>query len=481
MVIDVPATSASRMSITFQSALSARVNDSAFVALALGVALAPVWLGGNRPIVWALNAIAFGTLTAVYELALIWSGRRHPVGIRMIRFPATAVCITCLWIMTQTAIWIPDAYHHPIWRLAGDALGTALPGSISVARDSTLAGLFRLLTLACVFWLALQTCRSGRRAHRMVVLVAVLGFAYAAYGILAFFAFPAAPSSADGSPVNTALSATFVNRNSYATYAGIGLLAAMTQVLDAFSARIDAHSSRLRLLARFIANITGPGGFWIGCVFVIGIALVLTGSRGGIFSTALGMLALTTMVAIRAGHRAAGAASGVLLTLLVVGLAFVGFGDVLADRLATTGLSLDGRLAVYHLTWLSIADAPWSGFGHGAFQPVFAIYRDLSLAPFGIWDFAHNTYLEILQGLGLPVGLLFLAGVAALVLRCPIATLTRKRGVSAPLLATSAGVLVMMHALVDFSMQIQGIAITWTALLGAGVAQSWSSRQSLSG
>jgi hypothetical protein len=44
------------------------------------------------------------------------------------------------------------------------------------------------------------------------------------------------------------------------------------------------------------------------------------------------------------------------------------------------------------------------------------------------------------------------------------------------LVATSATVIVALHSFVDFSMQIQAVALTWTALLGAGVAQSWSSR-----
>jgi hypothetical protein len=42
--------------------------------------------------------------------------------------------------------------------------------------------------------------------------------------------------------------------------------------------------------------------------------------------------------------------------------------------------------------------------------------------------------------------------------------------------AVSASVMVALHAFVDFSMQIQAVALTWTALLAAGVAQSWSSR-----
>jgi hypothetical protein len=45
-----------------------------------------------------------------------------------------------------------------------------------------------------------------------------------------------------------------------------------------------------------------------------------------------------------------------------------------------------------------------------------------------------------------------------------------------PGVAASVAFLLGAHALIDFSLQLQAIAITFMALLGAGVAQSESSR-----
>ena len=45
-----------------------------------------------------------------------------------------------------------------------------------------------------------------------------------------------------------------------------------------------------------------------------------------------------------------------------------------------------------------------------------------------------------------------------------------------PRIAASVAFLVGFNALVDFSLQIQAVALTFMALLGAGVAQSESSR-----
>jgi O-antigen ligase len=149
---------------------------------------------------------------------------------------------------------------------------------------------------------------------------------------------------------------------------------------------------------------------------------------------------------------------------------------IFAGRLLVLGFGSADRLAVYKLTILSILDAPWKGFGYGTFEYVFPMYRDNSLSPFGVWDKAHNTYLEMIQGLGIPVAALCLGMRLMLAARCGYAALTRMSSATAPLVATAATVIVALHSFVDFSMQIQAVALTWTALLAVGVAQSWSGR-----
>ena len=48
-----------------------------------------------------------------------------------------------------------------------------------------------------------------------------------------------------------------------------------------------------------------------------------------------------------------------------------------------------------------------------------------------------------------------------------------------PCVAASVAFLLGVHSLVDFGLQMQAITITFMALLGAGVAQSESSRLTL--
>jgi O-antigen ligase len=93
-----------------------------------------------------------------------------------------------------------------------------------------------------------------------------------------------------------------------------------------------------------------------------------------------------------------------------------------------------------------------------------------------MWQMAHDTYLEVFQGLGLLFGSMLVASVVLLVLRCVKGAVTRQSNETMPCVAASVAFLFGAHSLVDFSLQMQAIAITFMALLGAGVAQSESSR-----
>ena len=104
------------------------------------------------------------------------------------------------------------------------------------------------------------------------------------------------------------------------------------------------------------------------------------------------------------------------------------------------------------------------------------MFRDQSLSTFFSYEHAHNTYLEVFQGLGLLFGSMLLASIVLLALRCGMGAMTRKENRTIPCVAAGVAILVGVHSLVDFSLQIQAVAVTFMALLGAGVAQSKTSR-----
>lgn len=450
---------------------SRALEAAGFYGLLAGLAVAPVWLGSDRLVAWGANAAWYGGLVCLVEAGRLVSGVPHPVRLRRLWPPAAAIALVLFWIIAQISPGLPSA--HPLWDLAGEALGRPLDATISLAPDQGRLALLRLVTALLVFWLALQGARDAARAHRLVAAVAVIGGLYAVYGLLAFILWPQALLWTPKRHYLDSLTSTFVNRNSYATYAGMGLVCALTLALGRLRLQGGAWPRRIAGLA---TQAIGIGGAWLGVAFVLGMALVLTGSRGGVGASLAGVVLLVALVLLRGRKGGGSLAFAAPAAILVIGVTIFAFGDFLGERLSAQGLRSDDRLVAYALTWLSIADAPLTGFGYGGFAQVFPMYRDDSLGPFGVWDRAHDTYLEAMQGLGLPAAGLFCLALAWLVGRCLGAALRRERASTAPLAAAAASLIVGLHAFVDFSLQAQGVALTWAALLGAGVAQSWSSR-----
>jgi O-antigen ligase len=275
------------------------------------------------------------------------------------------------------------------------------------------------------------------------------------------------------------LSSTFYNYNSFATYAGTCLVAACGLTLSLYREEIVRGSGWRLRLSSFIDATGHRGAILIAGCFIILVALLMTGSRGGVVSTGIG-LAVLGALNLWQGRKHGEALNGTLLfgTFLAAATLIV-FGSTLADRIDTSGVSDPNRLLVYRLTLQSILDKPLLGFGYGTFPVIFPMYRDRSLSVDGVWVQAHDTYLEVLQGLGVVFGAALIAAVVILVIYALKGSLRRRENAIVPQVSVGAACLVGLHSFVDFSLQIQAVALTFIALLGAGVAQAASSRRSL--
>eukprot|EP01037_Dinobryon_pediforme_P016820 gene16820-17001_t len=450
-------------------------SEALFFTLFIGgLAWVPFWLGSNRIMPWGINAVWFGSLTLLFEGYLLAKGRGHPVGLRTIFIPAVCFGAVICWIVVQNATFVPQTLQHPLWAMAADALDMPQSGSISINRDLTALSLLRLMTAACVFWLSLQLCRNAGRARLLVESISLIVAVYAAYGLFA------APL---GSPIfwfdvatgETAVRSTFVNRNSFATYAGIGLICNLALVLRLYR-RSPAGDASVNRFSHFI-EVSGRKGLWlVSTAFLTLVALLLTGSRAGVIASVIGVIALFLLTFLSGRRRIRESLEAIGFLMAVVGGCFVFFGDIFAGRIASNGLVDADRMSVFQITVQSILDSPILGFGMGTFQDVFPIYRDRSISTFGTWDHAHNTYLEVFQGLGLIFGSLLLVSMAYLLFLCLRGVAKRRQSVMACCVAVAVFALVAIHALADFSFEIQAVALTAIALLGAGVAQSQSSQ-----
>jgi O-antigen ligase len=461
-----------------------RYDNAIFWLFIAALAWVPLYFASNRLFAWGVNAVLFGGLAAAYEIGLVASGRRRPVSYSHVGFALALFILLVGWILVQLATWTPEAWHSAIWQMARDALGTGdadVQGSISVSPDQGVLGLVRLVTAASAFWLSLQLCRDGYRADMFLRALVLIGTGYALFGIFQFVIFPDRLLWTEKNAYLDSLTSSFVNRNNYAAYAGAGLIAALGMLIETYRRLGVERGAPLRMQLAALLEATLRGGLiqFVG-VFLIMAALFMTGSRAGIVCSLFGVMALLVIVASVLRRRRY--IMAVLLPLLIVcGLAFMVYGEFFTDRIANDG-GLDLRWAVAQRTIEATLDAPWTGFGYGSFDQMFSIYRLADMGdPAKHWDKAHNTYVELLFELGFPAGIAFGLMVGAILVQIFANTLRRRHAAMVSLLALAISIQLLLHALVDFSLQMQAVAISYWAVMGAGLAQSWSRRTDIRG
>jgi O-antigen ligase len=273
------------------------------------------------------------------------------------------------------------------------------------------------------------------------------------------------------------VTSTFVNRNAFATYAGIVLLATLGRLTGEAGRLAGLDPLSRPWLRALLESLAGRGGLLVAMAATAGFALLLTGSRGGLVSTVFALIALALLIGF-SRHRRPAAAIAQAAAVATIGLGVVSLaGDVALDRLARTVLDEEQRLAVYTALAQAIVAEPWTGVGLGAFPTTFPMVRGIDLIQAGTYLKAHNGYLEWAFEGGLPalalITMLF-AGMGAL---CALGAMWRRRDALYPAIGAAVTVLVAVHSLVDFGPQTPAVAATVAFLLGLGCAQSFHSER----
>ncbi len=422
------------------------------------VVTAPLPLGAARP--W--SAALLGTLLGI--ALLFWAAARlrdaapPRIGLRRLAWPAGLYGIAVLWGLWQTLPWVPQAWMHPLWPEAAAVLGP-LHGTVSITPLAGRDAVMQLLAYATTFFLVLQHGRDSSYAWRLIAAIAVTSALYAAYGIANVIGGWEMIGPLDKWAYRGLVTGTLVNPNHFATLSGFGLLCCLALL------QRDSMPPQQPALGRRI--------FWLCLIAILILALLLTQSRAGMFSTACGILLLLSIIAWRRHNRA-------LAWMLIASLAICASGLLLVDssQTATWLASANHRFEVFQLTVVLTAERPLLGTGLGSFQDAFSAIRAVGMVP--NWNAAHNTYLELALELGIPATLALLAAQGWLVWRCLHGMLRRRRHWLICAVACAASLQLALHSLLDFSAQIPAVAVCWAALLGIGVAQSWSSRRKLS-
>ncbi|HJN60110.1 MAG TPA: hypothetical protein QF630_03600, partial [Alphaproteobacteria bacterium] len=182
-------------------------------------------------------------------------------------------------------------------------------GAVSLEPAAGAETVMRLLAYGGVFWLALQYCRSARRTRVLFQAIAFSGLVYAGYGLAVALSGNESILWYERWAYKHSLTSSFVNRNSFATYAGLALIASFV-ILFAGPRQEETANPFSRQGLMVMMGRFSHGGWIYGLIIAVtGAALILSHSRAGIAAAALGLVVF--FAALAAGRRLVGKVLGV--------------------------------------------------------------------------------------------------------------------------------------------------------------------------
>lgn len=227
-------------------------------------------------------------------------------------------------------------------------------------------------------------------------------------------------------------------------------------------------------------SVSGQVPFYIFLLLTMLVALVLSGSRMGIFSAFSALLLVVLLSQLKGRQTKLLASSFIVLGGVLVYLLWIGLGSVIPrfEALLEAGyLESNARVLVWKDELRLLYDYPWLGTGLGTFGIVFKKYQASSL---NYWfDQAHNDYLQFSVELGLLGFLAFFGPIFWLLIRMMRSFMndpSRFRA-SVTLGCIGGSFALLVHSFTDFNLQIPANAMIFAVILGIGYKASCLERK----
>ena len=414
---------------------------------------------------------------ALFALTLAIPFRNEEL-LRVYRAALLILLLTCAYLLVQAAPFNPNPVENPIWKTVHDLLKLH-GGSISVDPATTFATIPAIVHPFLIFMAVLVLHQTDEAAISLWRRLALLGASVAALGLVQFVFFPGRLLLGEKTHYLDSVTGTFVNRNNASTLFGLTVLV-LAGVLVRYFQQIFLYGDFAHLPEQVRRRRQSGFFFFLGLSAVALVALFLTKSRGGLISAFVPLLLLATWFGYTIVPPTAAPRVRIGFALAAAGAIFVLFAVLGAQslfRLEQGGID-DDRWCVFKSTFAAIKDYPWFGTGFGTFEQVFPVYRDPACGLSGLWDRTHNSFLEGYLGMGLPFALLVAIIVLYLLRIFTVGYRTRRRFRIVPLIGVGMLLLVILHSLVDFPLQIPGVAAYFAAAIGATVCISLGRRRS---
>ena len=391
-----------------------------------------------------------------------------------------ALALFNLGSLTILVLWVVDGWRLGNVRISRNVLQLPLLGvlilglvqllplrdapggvvnTLSLDPYSTRLVIVQLATLFVYFAATLVFVDTPHRLHLLVRTIMIFGFFLAIFGLTQSFISPTKVYGMRELNQSTAFG-PFINRHHFAGYMELTISLPLGLLL---AGSIDKEK---RLLYLFIAGL-------------MGVALVMTSSRGGIISLVAEIVFLVIVTAIwkkpserrrKRSSRLKGIAGRVALAAaLIVGL-FMGVillgGEFSLNRFidsVNTDDPTTGRAHFWSVTLDMIKANPVVGTGLGAYGVIYTRYDTRN----GLYrlEQAHNDYLQVFSDAGVVGGVLAFAFVVILFVRGFRRARTRddfRRGVA---LASLGGCFaVLVHSFFDFTLHTTSNALLFLVL-----------------
>jgi O-antigen ligase len=418
------------------------------------------------------SAVGVSALHMTLLAVVLW--RSPPPGRLLDRLRPVIAVFCCLILFLCLTLWLPGQGNVArTWHSTGQQ-GSAL----TLDRFATLTELLKLVGLAAICGLGTLIGLSFSKTRTFLNSVTVLGGLYALFSIVSFFADPNSVLGIPKAYHEGRLTGTFASANVAATVFGS---LAVLQLSSLFSS-LDRVAPNARIASLSFLNLSLWGAIRVLTLAVTSIALVLTGSRAGISIT----LAMMVLVGFTAAQTAQSTKKGLnyVAVASIAGLAALVLISVMIspaiNRFVGGTDEITNRSLIFSEHFKAFLQSPLTGWGLGTFRLInIQLTRPETVDAFWSLAAAHNVVLQWLEETGIVGAALMLATIFSL-LWAGRESLNKKRATSAQALGIlAASLLVMVHSMSDYALQVPSVAAMWAALLGilVGLAESGSERR----
>jgi O-antigen ligase len=433
------------------------LNDLTGYLIVAILFLAPIPVGSNRPTFWLIWAAIIGAMLVVHSAAMLWADPGRSM--QFLRHRLT-MSLGALLLLTPALQLLPLGSQMPNFP------ASLQPEHLTYSVPATLLGFVRYVTYALLFILVTEVATNGRRIRQMSWAIYAAVVIHAAWGMVSLTMldeqFQIVREAYSG-----VATGTFINRNSFATFLGMGQCLGLSLVLNRAN-RPKMLQSYRRLLDedRLTSCI-----IWMSLALVF-YTLLQTASRMGLFATLAGCFAVVFVYRIKI-RRSILVPLLQSLGLLLVGslVAVAAFGGRVLERAVFTEMALDTRLELYNQVTQLIRNKPLLGYGLDSFASVFPLVHGPPVSAARTWDHAHSTYLALWTEMGLFAGSIPVIILAVVVIGLVRIIARRGSHFAVPVAALGAIILGAVHSLVDFSLEIQANVFLLVVLSGLGVAR----------